>query len=97
MISGIVTPLLKNGKWAYRLSLGACSAGLILSAILLGRVGPKNESFSFMMGHFPAPWGNELSVGPLEAVLATAVCLVMLLSLLGGRRDIFEDVLPESN
>ena len=90
MISGIVTPLLKNGKWAYRLSLCASGAGLVLSGVLLGRVGPRNESFSFMMGHFPAPWGNELSVGPLEAVLATAICLVMLLALLAGRRDIFE-------
>ena len=33
-----------------------------------------------MMGHFPAPWGNELSVGPLEAVLAVAICLVMLMA-----------------
>ena len=95
MISGIVTPLLKNGRWAYRLSLFASGAGLLLSGVLLGRIGPANESFSFMMGHFPAPWGNELSVGPLEAVLATAVCLVMMMALLGGSRDIFEDVLPE--
>ena len=95
MISGIVTPLLKNGRWAYRLSLFASGAGVLLSGVLLGRIGPANESFSFMMGHFPAPWGNELSVGPLEAVLATAVCLVMMMALLGGSRDIFEDVLPE--
>ena len=25
------------------------------------------ESFVYMMGHFPAPWGNEIKVGPLES------------------------------
>lgn len=95
MVSGIVTPLLKNGKWAYRLSVFASSAGLVLSSILLGRVALHNESYSYMMGHFPAPWGNELSIGPLEALLAVAICLVMLMALLGGRKDIFDDVLPE--
>ena len=95
MISGIVTPLLKNGKAAYRLSLFASSVGTALSAALLLRVAPNGESFSYMMGHFPAPWGNELSVGPMEALLATAICFVMLMALLGGRKDLFEDVLPE--
>ena len=95
MISGIVTPLLKNGKAAYRLSLFASSGGTALSAALLLRVAPNGESFSYMMGHFPAPWGNELSVGPMEALLATAICFVMLMALLGGRKDLFEDVLPE--
>ena len=95
MVSGIITPLLKNGKSAYRVSLFASAAGLCLSAALLLRVAPAGESFSYMMGHFPAPWGNELSVGPLEALLATAVCFVMLMALLGGRKDLFEDVLPE--
>lgn len=69
--------------------------GCCCPAFCWGGLEPANESFSFMMGHFPAPWGNELSVGPLEAVLATAVCLVMMMALLGGSRDIFEDVLPE--
>ena len=95
MISGIVTPLLKNGKAAYRLSLFASSVGTALSAALLLRVAPNGESFSYMMGHFPAPWGNELAVGPREALLATAICFVMLMALLGGRKDLFEDVLPE--
>ena len=94
MISGIVTPLLKNGRWAYRLSLFASGAGVLLSGVLLGRIGPANESFSFMMGNFPAS-GQRVIGGELEAVLATAVCLVMMMALLGGSRDIFEDVLPE--
>ncbi|MFR6589921.1 MAG: hypothetical protein ACLURV_07070 [Gallintestinimicrobium sp.] len=36
------------------------------------------------MGHFPAPWGNEIRVGVLEAVMAVFFCLIMLLSMLGG-------------
>lgn len=37
-----------------------------------------------MMGHFPAPWGNEIRAGQLEAVTALFFSLIMLLSLLGG-------------
>ena len=39
------------------------------------------------MGHFPAPWGNEIRVGVLEAVMAVFFCLIMLLSMLGGMRE----------
>lgn len=95
MICGIVTPLLKNGKIAYRLSLCASGVNTVLLGMLLARLAVYNESYSYMMGHFPAPWGNELSVGPLEALLAFSVCLVMFLSLLGGKRDLFEDILPD--
>ncbi len=93
MISGIVTPVLKNGRWAYRLALFASGTGFALSAVLLFKIGPAKESFTFTMGHFPAPWGNELFAGPLEAVFAVAECLVMFLSLLGGKKDLFDDIL----
>ena len=52
-------------------------------------------SYTYMMGHFPAPWGNELRAGPLEALLATLFCLVMALSILGGLRDIYNDIRPK--
>jgi multicomponent Na+:H+ antiporter subunit D len=42
------------------------------------------EPFTFMMGHFPAPWGNEIRAGLLEAGMALFFCIVMLLSLKGG-------------
>ena len=45
-----------------------------------------------MMGHFPAPWGNEIRVGVLEGLTALLFGIVMLLSVIGGMRHTFEDV-----
>ncbi len=53
------------------------------------------ESYVYLMGHFPAPWGNEIRIGPLEALMGTAFPLVMTLTLLGGMEHIFEDVEEE--
>ena len=47
------------------------------------------------MGHIPAPWGNELRAGPLEALLALTFSVVMLLSLSGGAEDLRRDVRPD--
>ena len=65
-----------------------------LSAALLAHLW-SGDSFTFMMGHFPAPWGNELRAGPLEALLALAFSLVMFLSLTGGAEDIRRDIREE--
>lgn len=53
------------------------------------------ESYVYWMGHFPAPWGNEIRIGPLEALMGTLFPLVMTLTLLGGLKHIFEDVEEE--
>ena len=45
--------------------------------------------------HFPAPWGNELRIGPLEALLAVMVSVVMFLTITAGSRQIFEEIVPE--
>jgi multicomponent Na+:H+ antiporter subunit D len=50
------------------------------------------EEFVYVMGKFPAPWGNEIRAGVLEALVATFFCLIMLLSLWGGRKKMFEEI-----
>ena len=45
-----------------------------------------------MMGHYPAPWGNEIRAGVLEALMALCFSVVMIFSLLGGMKHIFHDV-----
>lgn len=50
------------------------------------------ESYVYWMGHFPAPWGNELRAGVLEPTLAVVFSLIMLLSVLGGMRKLTEQV-----
>ena len=64
------------------------------SAWLLYETASQNTYFVYAMGKFPSPWGNELRAGPLEAGLALVFCIVMACSLLGGLKDIFEDILP---
>ena len=44
------------------------------------------------MGHFPAPWGNEIRAGVLEGLTATVFGVVMLLSVAGGMDHTYEDV-----
>lgn len=93
MASAIVSSAL-NGKWAYRLNVFATTLTLILNSALLVFMVNQPQSITYMMGHFPAPWGNEIRFGPLEALMATVFAFVTLASLISGKRDIFEDVTP---
>ncbi len=70
---------------ARNLTLGLLGLCLGFSAVLLIRVSlPEYTTFTFMMGHFPAPWGNEIRCGPLEALLAAVFSFIMLMALSGG-------------
>ena len=50
------------------------------------------EAFTYVMGEFPAPWGNEIRAGALEGLMAVTFAIILLCSLLGGRRFIEEDI-----
>lgn len=94
MFSGTVSAVLK-GKWARRLNLAVLLIVSMLSAILLGYCVSTGESFTYMMGHFPAPWGNEIRAGMLEAFMALFFCVIMILSLTGGRRHLIQEIEEE--
>ena len=84
MFSGTVSSVLP-GKWARRLNAAMLMAvvalsGWLLQYLVVSRIG----SYTYMMGHFPAPWGNELRIGVLEAGMALFFSVIMLLSILGG-------------
>lgn len=83
LISGIVTSVLKP-RAARALTVTVSAVVVFLSAGTLVYTLGLEEPYRFVMGHFPAPWGNELRVGQLEAVVMTGFSLVVLLSLLGG-------------
>jgi multicomponent Na+:H+ antiporter subunit D len=95
MLCGIITALVKNGRLAFKIHSAMVFTIFIMSVILLISVVKNNEIFTFMMGHFPAPWGNELRAGPLEALMAVTFSIVMLLTVSGGSEFIFKDVVPE--
>ena len=67
----------------------------VLSAILLVRMAGQDESFVYMMGHYPAPWGNEIRAGLLEAVVGLAFSLVMTLSVAGGLFVLDQELLSD--
>ena len=94
MFAAIITSALK-GKAARRLSLCMTGAVGVMSAFLLAFLMGTGESYVYVMGHFPAPWGNELRAGMLEAAMALLFCVIMLLALWGGmeeaRRDLEAD------
>ena len=95
MVGGVITSLICSPRWALRLHLGilavCCAANAHLACILFR----SGESFTYMLGHYPAPWGNELRAGPLEAMLCALFALVMFLCVLGGLEDIQHDILPK--
>ena len=82
-------------RLARAMCLFVIAAVIAMSAVLIGRVAAMGEAYTFMMGHFPAPWGNEIRVGLLEAVMALAFPVIMLLSLLGGLDRIDEQIFED--
>ncbi len=50
------------------------------------------EDFTFTMGEFPAPWGNEIRAGTLESLMALLFLVVMRCSIAAGRRFVDTDI-----
>ena len=91
MVSGIISSVL-NSKNAYRLNIFATTSAFILSLFLLIHMIQDPTQITYMMGHYPAPCGNEIRFGPLEALLATIFCFVTVVSLITGRKEVFNDI-----
>ena len=50
------------------------------------------QSFTYSMGEFPAPWGNEIRAGVLETILALLFLVILLCSILAGFHFIRKDI-----
>lgn len=93
MMASIVIPLTRGEKAARTLTICVQLILTFLSLLLLmALLGDPAGYFIYSMGNFPAPWGNELRAGALEAVLSGAFSAVMLFSLLGGSYDLAKDI-----
>lgn len=90
MFSGTVSSVLpgKAAKWLNTAVIIVVGA---LSAMVLGYT-LENGSYVYIMGHFPAPWGNEIRAGVLESGTALFFCMIMLLSMWGGRKKLLNEV-----
>ena len=91
MFSGIISCTL-SGKRARNVSLAVIVVTTAMSAAVFLFCIRTGESYTYMMGHFPAPWGNEIRAGVLEGLTAAVFGIVMLLSVLGGMDHTAADV-----
>lgn len=91
IFGGIISSVLK-GRAAKYLNALILVVVTILSACVLGYTLTNGESFTYVMGRFPAPWGNELRAGVLEGGMALFFCVIMLLSIFAGREKLYTEI-----
>ena len=91
LFSGTICSILP-GRAAKIVNRLVITAIAIMSGILLVYLLNTGESFVYWMGHFPAPWGNEIRAGVLEAGMALFFCIIMYLSMAGGAHKLFNEV-----
>lgn len=91
LATGVVSSVLKP-KAAKVVSVSLVSFCCVCSFCVLFYTISTGTSFTYMMGHFPAPWGNEIRAGVLEGVMASFFTVIMLLSLLGGEKYLKIDI-----
>ena len=92
MVSAILLSVVRSDKLSYTWSMCVAFICGLLSLILTVYLYKAGVSFAYTMGKFPAPFGNEIKAGPLQALLTTVFCFVMFFAYLGGREDFFADV-----
>lgn len=91
LFSGTVCSVL-SGKAAKAVNRVVIIVVGIMSAVLLFYLCSIDECFVYWMGHFPAPWGNEIRAGVLEAGMALFFCIIMYLSMAGGSYKLDSEV-----
>ncbi len=67
---------------------GVLALETLLSAFFFSKMLSFGQMYTYSMGHYPAPWGNELRAGPLEALVSLCFAVILLLSVLGGFRKL---------
>ncbi len=91
LFSGVLCFMLK-GKAAKRYTVCYEGVLIILVSLVLYYTLRTRSSFTYVMGEFPAPWGNEIRAGVLEALIALAFLIIMFSSVIGGYRFILTDM-----
>ncbi|MBE5950330.1 MAG: sodium:proton antiporter [Lachnospiraceae bacterium] len=88
---GVISSVL--GKKAARI-LSWCLLGAVtaMSGAVLYYTISIGGSFTYMMGHFPAPWGNEVRAGVLEGMVAVLFSVIMLFAVIAGKEYIEHDL-----
>ena len=91
LFSGVLCTMLKGKKARTYTALYECVL-LIMAICVLWYTVRTGQSFTYVLGEFPAPWGNELRAGILESVIAVTFLFVMLCAVMAGRRYVTVDI-----
>ena len=84
-----------SGRAARACSLSLTAISFAANTVLFRYAFAEASVFTYMMGHYPHPWGNELRIGPLEAFISLFFSLVLFLCLLGGKQQLAGRIVPE--
>ena len=91
LISAVICSVVRGGAARIiAMSLAVLSAAL--NTVILFYSYRNNVSVTYLMGHYPHPWGNELRISPMEALFSAAFSAILFLSLLGGTMQIGQKV-----
>ena len=71
-------------KKAAKMITMAWLAVLMIMDVIVINYTSVHGQFTYSMGEFPAPWGNEIRAGVLEAIVLFIFLGVMLFSIIGG-------------
>ena len=84
LVCSVVCSVLSR-KAARFLSMTLSATVAVSSALVLGLVLQTGVPITYIMGHFPHPWGNEIRFGILESFFSFVFASVMFLCMLGGK------------
>ncbi|MCR5294665.1 MAG: sodium:proton antiporter [Lachnospiraceae bacterium] len=91
LFSGVLCTMLK-GRHAKNYTAAFEGLLIAMTAAVLIYTNKEGASFTYVMGEFPAPWGNEIRAGVLEALIALIFLTVVFCSVLAGWRFLQIDV-----
>lgn len=91
LFSGVLCTML-SGRIARRYTIIYECILIALVSMVLKYTLETNTAFTYVMGEFPAPWGNEIRAGVLEAMIALLFLTVMLCSVLAGGKFLLIDI-----
>lgn len=84
LVCSVISSVL-NGKIARRLSMCLSFAVAVTSLFVMGLVLQNGEPITYIMGHFPHPWGNEIRLGLLESFFSFVFAVVLFLCMKGAK------------
>ena len=91
LFSGVLCTVFKGRTARIYTAVYECFLTALVSCVLWYTM-KTGTSFTYVMGEFPAPWGNEIRAGTLEAVIALLFLVVLFSSVVGGWNFVSTDI-----